>query len=161
MSLREDVAELPNGNTTLYGVVTFGECVGVVPFIDDERILLVRQYRYVQREDFRWEIPTGGVHAGESLEAATQRELQEEIGYRAGRLTWLNTNYTSKSVCDETAYLYLGQDLEPAALPPDETELLEVAAFPFAEALEMVLRGDIRDSMSVIGILCAARLRGV
>ena len=91
ISLREDVAELPNGHTTIYGVATFGECVGVVPFIDDERILLVRQYRYVQKEDFRWEIPTGGVHVGENLEVAAQRELQEEIGYRAGRLTWLNT----------------------------------------------------------------------
>jgi ADP-ribose pyrophosphatase len=161
MSVREDVAELPSGHTTIYGVATFGECVGVVPFIDDDHLLLVRQYRYVQGEDFRWEIPTGGVHAGESLDAATQRELQEEIGYRAGRLTWLNTYYTSKSVCDETAYLYLGEELERSPLPPDETELIEIAPFPFADALEMVLRGDIRDSMSVIGILCAARLRGV
>jgi len=161
MALREDVAELPNGHTTIYGVVTFGQCVGVVPFIDDERVLLVRQYRYVQGEDFRWEIPTGGVHAGESLEDAAQRELQEETGYRAGALTRLNVNYTSKSVCDETAYLYLGAGLERSSLPPDETELIEVAPFPFADALEMVLRGEIRDSMSVIGILCAARLRGV
>lgn len=161
MSLREDVAELPNGHSTIYGVVTFGECVGVVPFIDEDHILMVRQYRYVQGEDFRWEIPTGGVHPSESLEAATQRELQEEIGYRAGRLTWLNTNYTSKSICDETAYLYLGEELEPAALPSDDTELLEIASFPFADALKMALNGEIRDSMSVIGILCAARWRGI
>jgi ADP-ribose pyrophosphatase len=67
MHLREDVAELPDGRTTIYGVVTFGECVGVVPFVDDDHVLLVRQYRYVQGENHRWEIPTGGVHEGETL----------------------------------------------------------------------------------------------
>src|SRR3954471_13794184 len=83
--LREDVAELPDGRTTIYGVVTFGECVGVVPLLADDRVVLVRQWRYVQR-DARWEIPTGGVHDGESVEAAAQRELAEEAGYRATRL---------------------------------------------------------------------------
>jgi ADP-ribose pyrophosphatase len=68
MSLREDVAELPDGRTTIYGVVTFGDCVGVVPFVDDDHVMLVRQYRYVQRENHRWEIPTGGVREGEALE---------------------------------------------------------------------------------------------
>ena len=87
-------------------MATFGDYVGVVPFIDDEHLLLVRQYRYVQREDFRWEIPTGGVHEGGT------------------------------------------------------TEMLETAIFPFGEVVEMVLSGEIRDSMSVIGVLCAARLRG-
>ena len=86
MSLREDIAEMPDGRTTLYGVVTFGDCVGVVPFLDEDQILLVRQYRYVQ-QDARWEIPTGGVKEDEPLQDAAQRELEEEIGYRAGQLT--------------------------------------------------------------------------
>ena len=161
MKIREDIAELPDGRTAIYGVATFGDCVGVAPFIDDEHLLLVRQYPYVQREDFRWEIPTGGVHEGETIEAAAQRELQEEIGYRAGKLTWLNTNHTSKSVCDETAHLFLGESLEPSTLPPDETEMLETAIFPFGEVLEQVLSEEIRDSMSVIGVLCATRPRGL
>src|SRR5919206_2577744 len=160
MRLREDLAELPDGRTTIYGVVTFGQCVGVLPFLDDDRVLMVRQYRYVQGENHRWEMPTGGVHPGEDPLAAAQRELQEEVGYSAGRLEWVSTYYTSKSVCDETAHLYLGYDLVPAALRPDETEFLEIAALPFAEVLDLVLASEIRDSMTVIAVLHAARIRG-
>lgn len=159
IDIREDVAEMPDGRTTIYGVVNLGECVGIVPFVDEDRILMVRQYRYVQ-QDARWEIPTGGVHEGESLEDAAQRELQEEIGYRAGHLTWISSYYTSKSVCDETAHLYIGKGLSPAQRPPDETEFIQVRAFPFAKALRMVIDCEIMDSMSVIAILHAARLRG-
>ncbi|HXQ34282.1 MAG TPA: hypothetical protein VN843_09735, partial [Anaerolineales bacterium] len=56
--LREDIAQMPNGKTTIYGVVECGECVGVLPFIDDQQVVLVRQYRYVFSEDHRWEMPT-------------------------------------------------------------------------------------------------------
>ena len=158
--LREDIAELPDGRTTIYGVVTLGQCVGVLPFLDSDHVLMVRQYRYVQGENHRWEMPTGGMHPDETPEAAAQRELQEEVGYSAGRLEWISSYYTSKSVCDETAHLYLGYDLVPAALPPDETEFLEIAALPFAEVLDLVLKSEIRDGMTVIAVLHAARLRG-
>ncbi len=158
--LREDIAELPDGRTTIYGVVTFGHCVGVLPFLDDDSVVMFRQYRYVQQENHRWEMPTGGMHPGETPEAAAQRELQEEVGYSAGRLDWVSSYYTSKSVCDETAHLYLGYDLVAAALPPDETEFLEIATMPFAEVLDLVLKSDIRDGMTVIAVLHAARLRG-
>ena len=160
MRLREDIAELPDGRTTIYGVVTFGECVGVLPFVDEDNVVLVRQYRYVFGEDHRWEMPTGGMKAGETPEQAAVRELREECGYAADRLDWVSTYYTSKSVCDETAHLFLGYDLTPAALPPDDTEFLEIATFPFQTVLEMVKRSEIRDGMTVIAVLHAARLRG-
>jgi ADP-ribose pyrophosphatase len=161
MHLREDVAKMPNGQTTIYGVVTFGDCVGVVPFVDEDHVVLVRQYRYVQAENHRWEIPTGGVHEGESLEEAAQRELAEEVGYIAGSLVHVSSYYTSKCICDETAHLYVGQELTPAQASPDETEFLERRVFAFDEALRMALEGEIMDSMSVIGLLVAARQRGV
>jgi ADP-ribose diphosphatase len=161
MSLREDVAELPNGRTTIYGVCTIGRCVGVLPFVDENTVVLVRQYRYVQQEDHRWEMPTGGLKSGETPEAAAQRELAEEAGYRAGRLLPVSIFYTSKSICDETAYLYLGYDLKRNRLPPDDTEFLEVAEFPFDEALRLVRESEIRDAMTVIAILHAALLRNV
>jgi ADP-ribose pyrophosphatase len=160
MKLREDIAELPDGRQTIYGVVTFGECVGVLPFVDADHVLLVRQYRYVFGENQRWEMPTGGMHAEETPETAARRELQEEIGHTAGRLEWVSSYYTSKSVCQETAHLFLGHDLAPSLLAPDDTEFLEIAAFPFQEVLDMVNRSEIRDSMTVIAVLHAARLRG-
>ena len=161
MRLREDVAEMPDGRTTIYGVVTFGDCVGVVPFVDDDHVVLVRQYRYVQGEDHRWEIPTGGVHAEENLEEAAQRELAEEAGYYAGRLIHISSYYTSKCICDETAHRYLGEDLTPAEVPPDDTECLERRVFPFEDALRMTLEGEIMDSMSVVALLLASRRRAV
>ena len=103
LSLREDVAELPDGRTTIYGVVTCGHCVGILPFLDPDTVLLIQQYRYVTRR-VTWEMPTGGIHAGESIEEAAQRELAEEIGYHAGRLNPVSTYNTSKSVMDETAF---------------------------------------------------------
>lgn len=159
MRLREDIAEMPNGQTTLYGVCEFGQCVAVLPFVDAEHVLMVRQYRYTHRENHRWEMPSGGVHAGETPEQAAQRELMEESGFRAGRLEKVSTYYTTKSVTDEIGHLYLGYELTPAELPPDDTEFFERAVLPFAEVLELVKASEIRDSMTVIAVLRAALLR--
>ncbi|MFN2183480.1 MAG: NUDIX domain-containing protein, partial [Anaerolineae bacterium] len=95
------------------------------------------------------------------LEQAAQRELAEEAGYHAGQLTHISSYHTSKCICDETAHLYIGQDLTPASLPPDDTEFLEQQVFPFDEALRMTLDGEIMDSMSVIALLLAARQRAL
>lgn len=158
LRLREDIAVMPNGRTTLYGVCEFGECVGVLPFVDHAHVAMVRQYRYPQRESHRWEMPTGGLRPGETPEAAAQRELMEEAGYRAGRLAWVSTYYTTKCVTDEIAHLYLGHDLASASLPPDETEFIERAVLPFESVYQMVCTSEIRDSMTVIAVLHAARL---
>jgi ADP-ribose pyrophosphatase len=160
MKLREDTAQLPDGNTTIYGVVVFGNCVGVLPFVDDDHVLLVRQYRYVQGEAHRWEMPTGGVKNGEKLEQAAQRELAEEAGYYADRLILISSYYTSKCICDETAHLYIGEKLTPAQVSPDDTEFLQRRIFSFDEALRMALEGEIMDSMTLISLLLAARRRG-
>jgi ADP-ribose pyrophosphatase len=160
ISLREDIVELPDGRTTLYGVVTCSECVGVLPFLDRKTVLMAKQFRYVAQQ-VTWEMPTGGVHRGESREAAAQREMAEEIGYRAEKLTWLSTFHTSKSVMDETAHLFLAEGLIKGELPPDETEFIDVRPFPFAEVLQMVLRSEITDSLTVVAVLHAARLLGL
>ena len=149
---------MPDGRTTIYGVVQCAPAVGVLPFLDADTVVLVGQYRYVAG-GFYWEMPTGAAAAGEGLEAAVQRELGEEAGYRAGRLTRLGTIHTSKSVVDETAHLYMADDLVPVAHEPDATEFIEVRTFPFADVLRMVEAGEIKDAMTVIAVLHAARRR--
>jgi ADP-ribose pyrophosphatase len=157
--VREDVAVLPDGRTTIYGVVECAEAVGVLPFVDRDTVLLVGQYRYVAG-GFYWEMPTGASHAGEPLQASVQRELAEEGGFEAGRLVPLGAFHTSKSILREVAHLFLAEDLRPAARPPDHTEFIERRVFPFAEVLAMVERGEIVDSMTIIAVLRAARMRG-
>ena len=156
--VREDIARLPDGHTTIYGVVECGEAVGVLPFVDRDTVLLVGQYRYVFR-GFYWEMPTGANHAGESLETTAQRELAEEGGYEAGRLVRLGDFHTSKSILREVAHLFIAEDLRPASHPPDHTEFIERRTFPFADVLAMVERGEIKDGMTIVAVLRAARLR--
>ena len=154
--VREDVARMPDGRTTIYGVVECAPAVGVLPFLDARTVVLVGQYRYVAR-GFYWEMPTGGVRAGESEEAAVQRELREEAGYEAGQLQKLCVFHSSKSVVDETAHIYLAEGLRPVPRVADETEFIEVRRFAFDEALAMVERSEIKDAMTVVAILHAAR----
>ena len=158
IAVDEDVVELPSGATTVYGIVRCSGCVGMLPFVDDDHVILIRQWRYIP-EQTTWEMPTGGVHTDESLEEAVQRELAEEIGVRAGRLTPVTAYATSKSVVDETAHLFLAHDLAPASGTPDVTEVIEQRVLPFDDALAMVLSGEIVDSMTIIAVLWADRLR--
>jgi ADP-ribose pyrophosphatase len=157
--VREDIAEMPNGKTTVYGVVECVGAVGALPFVDAEHVLLVRQYRYVFNESERWEMPTGGIHPGEALDAAARRELQEEVGFDARVLERINTHYTSKSILHETAHLFIGRDLVQTQAIPDDTEFFEVKAFPFDTVLQMVLDCEIRESMTVMAVLLADRMR--
>jgi|RhiMetdeSRZDD1v2_1073273.scaffolds.fasta_scaffold123645_2 ADP-ribose diphosphatase len=160
LRLREDLVELPSGRTTVYGVVSTGSCVGVLPFLDPDTVVLVRQYRYVAGRH-TWEMPTGGVAPGEPIQDAAQRELAEESGYRAGRLEPVCSYHTSKSVMDETAHLFLGFDLTRAmdAPEPDATESFQVRPHRFQEVLGMVDAGEIVDSMTIIAVLQAERRR--
>lgn len=160
MRLREDIAEMPNGKTTIYGVIECNDCVAVLPFVDDDHVVLVRQYRYIFGENQRWEVPSGGVKTGETAAEAARRELREEVGYDTQDLQFVSTYFPSKSIMRETGHLFIGRHLTQVEAVADETEFLEVAIFPFEQALQMVIASEIRDSMSVIAILHAARLRG-
>jgi ADP-ribose pyrophosphatase len=107
-------------------------------------------------------MPTGGVRPGESFEEAAQRELEEEAGYKAGRLSKIVSYHTSKSVLDETAHLYLAEELQPVQhQPADDTEFIRPQVFPFATLFRMVMDGEILDGMTIIAVLHVARLRGL
>jgi ADP-ribose pyrophosphatase len=132
----------------------------VLPFLDPDTVVLVRQYRYVAGRH-TWEMPTGGVGPGEAVTDAAQRELAEESGYRAGRLEPVCVYHTSKSVMDETAHLFWAFDLTSAAdaPEPDATESFQVRPVRFEEVLGMVDTGEIVDSMTIIAVLQAERRR--
>ena len=156
ISVREDQVRFPHGHEGLYGVVTTNPCVGMLPYLDDDHVALVRQWRYVIGQP-TWEMPTGGCLPGEADEVAAQRELVEEIGLAAGRLERLCAFDSSKSVVEERATVFAARDLHPASAEEgDDTEQLQVAVFAFQEVLDMVLRGEIVDAMTVVAVLHTA-----
>ncbi len=160
-SVEEDRVALPNRKTASFTIIKADlptmNCVGVVPFLDNGRILLVKQYRY-RYKFFSWEIPTGVVAVKETFEEAAQRELQEETGYAAGKLTHLSTYHPNMSII-QTAHIFMAEDLRKSPPPPMDEEaaefILGVKEYGFDEAVKMVMSGEIRDSLSIIGILYA------
>jgi ADP-ribose pyrophosphatase len=152
LTLREDVWRLPDGREVTYPVLAVGVTVGVLPFVESDRVLLVGQYRHLSRA-MSWELPGGGAVAGEDPLAAAQRELREEGGYRAGRLAFLTRFFPSNAYLDEVAYCYTAWDLTPDALPADDDEFIERRVVPLAEALRMAVEGEITESVSKVTLL--------
>lgn len=143
----------PSGGAGIYGVVHFkNTAIGIVPLDDEGFTWLIGQYRYTL-ERYSWEIPEGGGKIGTDPLESAQRELLEETGITAKRWTPLLEMHTSNSVTDEYGVAYVAQDLEFGKAQPEDTEDLMVRRLPFAEAVEMVLRGEITDALSMIAIL--------
>ena len=157
-ALREDTIVFPNGEQSTYSVFELGACVGVLPLLDDDRVLLVRQYRYIG-DHFPWEMPSGAIDAGESPEQAAQRELIEEAGYHAATLEPLGHFYTSKGHCDEVAHLFAARGLSPRQAKLDPTEELQGGVFAFSDVLEMALDGRVVDGMTIVAVLRVALAR--
>lgn len=147
----------PNGNPGIYGQVNFKNiAIGIIPVDENLNTWLVGQYRF-PLEEYSWEIPEGGCPVGESHLAAAQRELKEETGLKAEKYTLISKLHTSNSVCNEVAFLFLAEDLIQEDAEPEDTEQLIVKKIPLKEAIEMVMRDEITDSMSVTGLLKVAR----
>jgi ADP-ribose pyrophosphatase len=156
--LREDRLVLPGGQERSYPVLQLGESAGIVALTARDEVVLVRQYRHVTR-GFCWEIPGGGIQPGESPEDAAQRELREEAGYRAGRLSRLGGFWPNNAYLDEVIHVYLAEELVSDPLPADQDEHLERRLFPFPEALAMTQDDRITCGLTKLAILWAAAAR--
>lgn len=152
----------PSGGRGIYGKVHFkNHAIGIVALDKDLNTWLVGQYRYTLNS-WEWEIPEGGGPLGQDPLLSAQRELREETGLIAHKWSEIIHLHTSNSVTDEGGYIYLAEDLEEGASSLEDTEAdLKVWKLPFKEALNMVLEGKITDSISVMGILKVARMKGI
>ena len=158
ITLIEDQVVRPNGSDGIYGKVLFkNKAIGILPIDEDGNTWLVGQYRYTLNE-YSWEIPTGGGHTDEKPEVSALRELREETGLRAGKLTQIQRMHLSNSVTDEEGFLFLAQDLEQGETDFDETEDLQIWKLPFEEAFQLVMDSRITDTLSVVAILKARYL---
>jgi 8-oxo-dGTP pyrophosphatase MutT (NUDIX family) len=142
----------PGGGTGIYGKVHFkNRAVGVMVLDEHNNTYLVGQYRYTIGE-YSWEIPEGGGPVGTDPLDSAKRELLEETGLVAKQWNLLLEMHLSNSVSDELAILYLATDLSQYQAEPEETEQLQIKKLPFEEAYQMVMDGEIKDSMSVAAI---------
>ena len=147
--------DLPNGRRVELDVLRHPGAAAVVPFLDRETVLLIRQYRYAAGGDLL-EIPAGKLDPGEAPEVCAVRELEEETGYRAGRLESLTSIWTSPGFTDEVIHLFAAWDLEPATQQLEPDEIIDLVPTPLADALEMVRAGELRDAKSAIALMLAA-----
>lgn len=155
----EDRIRLPDGHETSRSVVWHPGAVVMLARDEGGRVLFVRQFRYAAGAALL-ELPAGTLEAGEDPAVTAQRELQEEVGYRAGRLEKLAEFYSAPGFCSELMHLYLATDLAPSRLDGDDDEDLDVIALPLPEAIERARRGEFRDAKTLVGILLYAARTG-
>ena len=145
-----------NGFEIVREIVRHSGGAGCLPLFDDGRIALVKQYRHPARRELL-EIPAGKIESGETPMACAMRELEQEIGFRAGRIEALAEFYSTPGFCEERLYVYLATDLQPVEQNLDHDEFVEVVYLPFTEAVMMLERGEFEDSKTIIALLLAAQ----
>lgn len=152
VNLRVDDAELPDGTTALREVVEHPGGVCVAALTDTQELLFVKQFRYPYMETVL-ELPAGKLEYGEDPFAAGKRELLEETGAAAEHYRDLGKLYPTPGYCGEIIHMYLAENLNFSEQHLDEDEFLEVRRIPLEEAFQMVMRNEIRDSKTQVGIL--------
>jgi ADP-ribose pyrophosphatase len=147
---------LPNGRELWLDIVHHPGAAAVVPFTGDAEVALIRQYRHAAGGTIL-EVPAGKLDRGEAPERCAERELAEEAGYRAGRLTALGSIWTTPGFTDEVIHLFAAFDLAPVASRPEDDEVIEVIRVPLDHALDLIWRGELRDAKSALALIHAAR----
>jgi ADP-ribose pyrophosphatase len=141
------------GNDGIYGTVHFKNiAIGIIPLDENNNTWLVGQYRYPLNQ-YSWEICEGGGKMGVDTLDSAKRELMEELGIKATDWMKLLDMHLSNSVSDEVGIIYIAKNLSYFNPEPEEDEVLSIKKVSFNEAYEMVMKGEITDSLSVAGIL--------
>lgn len=144
--------KLPSGREVQVEVVEYPGAAVILPLLDGGSVVLVKQYRPAIG---RWiyELPAGTIMPGENPECCARRELEEETGYKAGRLAKMFSMYTAPGYSTEVLHSYLAERLERGEVRLEEDEELAVEAIPLGEAIEMVRRNEICDGKTIATLL--------
>lgn len=156
IDLNVDFVKLSTGTVATREYLDHPGAVAVIPIVDDKssnpRILLVRQYRYPVNA-MTWEIPAGKLSKGERPEVCVRRELEEETGFRAGKIEKFGSYWPTAAFANEVIHLYVARGLTKGRFNPDDDELIHPVPFRLDKILSMIKSGGIKDSKTVIGIL--------
>lgn len=157
--LRVDRVRVPSGREAVREVVEHSGAVAIVAVDQEGRVLLVRQHRYPTGRSLL-ELPAGTLERDEKPEACAARELEEETGFRAGRLQRLGGFFVSPGYSTEYIQAYLATDLTPGSAGGDYDEEIEVLALPLAGVLRLAEAGELEDAKSLAALLLYLRLGG-
>lgn len=150
-----DTVRLPDGKLATREYMNHPGAVGVVPFLDKDTIIMVRQYRHPVGE-VTLELPAGKIDPKESVLTCIKRELAEETGYTASKFAPLIRYWPTPAFANEVLHLFVATGLKPGKIHADDDEFIEAVEIPFKKAVAMVKNGKIRDSKTVVGILACA-----
>jgi ADP-ribose pyrophosphatase len=154
VDIYKDTMRFSNGKTEEWDLVSHRMgAAAVLPVLPDGKILMVRQYRNaLERETL--EIPAGARNSRtEDTRVSAARELEEETGYHAKKVSYLLSLRTTVAFCDEFIDVYLAEELEPGRQHLDEGESIDVAAYELTELCRMVYEGRIQDAKTVAAIM--------
>ncbi len=152
-------AIMPSGAVKVFERASRANTVGVLAFDEKGRLLLTREYRE-HKKRYEWRIPCGVMEEGETPKQAAQRELREEAGYRAKKLTLFHASDSGQRL-DWKFYTYLADDITKDALPGDEDEDITVIPTPLKKAVALVRAGEIETDRIAYLILKLAMKKGV
>lgn len=150
--LRRDEVIEPNGLRARREVITHPGSVVVLPVLNDGRILMIRQYRHATRQ-YLWELVAGRIDEGESVKQAAARELREETGYRAKRLSVFLDVFPTPGFLEERMYILLAEGLTKGEAQPEKDEKIFSRTYNLKELKHMLTTGKLRDAKSIAGIL--------
>ena len=158
LTLNIDTVTLPNGVTIDLEIIRHPGAAAVVPLKDNGTVVLIKQFRHAAG-GFIYEIPAGKLHPGEDPLHCAARELEEEIGYVAGRLERLTSILTAPGFTDEIIHIYKATGMTAGRQQLDRDEVLEVLEISLEEAIKMIKAGTIRDAKTIVGLqlVCGGR----
>src|SRR5687768_12369366 len=145
VNLNVDTVMLPNGITVDLEVVRHPGAAAVVPLKDDGTVILIKQFRHAAG-GFIYEVPAGKLHPGEDPRECAARELEEEVGYRPGKLELVSSIWTAPGFTDEVIHIYKATELTKGRQQLDRDEVLEIIEVSMHDAIEMIQTGAIRDA---------------
>ncbi|MFA5308828.1 MAG: NUDIX hydrolase [Dehalococcoidales bacterium] len=152
LTLRIDTVLTADGHQSTREIIEHGDCIGVIPVDAANNVLLVNQYRTPVGKNLL-EIPAGGIDEGEDADTAVVREMQEETGFKPGKVTRLGGFYLSPGFSTEYMHLYLAEDLTPSQLHAEDTAGIELVRVPAAAIPALLTSGKIEDGKSLAGLL--------
>jgi len=157
LDVRRDKVILPNGEDAIREWINHPGAVCCIPILPNGKIGLIRQYRYSVKK-VMIELPAGKLDMEETPDECAFRELEEEIGYKAKKLTFLTNIHPAIGFANEKMWLYIAEDLKKTKQKLDLDEFLEIIPTNIGDALEMVWNGAITDVKTIIGLIWADKV---